>query len=137
MIRWSAELSRRMACGDEDKRALAPLMRRLVDLSRKMRREGFQALEAELPGIEDPLFRIGLKLVGEGLVGEPLEDILGTYLLSSDEKGWPFLRACVTIEGLLALAEGDEPALMVRKLVAYYGADRALAALQELESSAP
>ncbi len=137
MIRWSAELSRRMTCGDEDKRALGPLLRRLVELSRKSRREGFQALEAEIAAIEDPLFKIGLRLVGEGLAGEPLEDILCTYLLTSDEKGWPFLRACVTIEGLLALAEGDEPALMVRKLVAYYGADRALAALQELEASAP
>jgi flagellar motor component MotA len=137
MIRWSAELARRMACGDEDKRALGPLIRRFVDLSRRARREGFQALEAETAALEDPLFKIGLRLVGEGLAGEPLEDILATYLLSSDEKGWPFLKACVTIEGLLSLAEGDEPALMVRKLVAYYGADRALAALQELESSAP
>lgn len=137
MIRWSAELSRRLNCGDEEKRALSPLIRRFVDLTRKARREGFQSLEAEISGIEDPLFKIGLRLVGEGLAGEPLEDILSTYLLASDDKGWPFLRACVTIEGLLALAEGDEPALMVRKLVAYFGADRAFAALQELEASSP
>lgn len=136
MIRWSAELARRMNSGDEDKRALGPLIRRFVDLSRKARREGFQSLEAETASVEDPLFRIGLRLVGEGLAGEPLEDILSTYLLSMDEKGWPFLRACVTIEGLLSLAEGDDPDLMIRKLVAYYGADRALAALQELETAA-
>lgn len=135
MIRWSAELARRMNCGDEEKRALGPLVRRFVDLSRKTRREGFQSLEAEAASIEDPLFKIGLRLVAEGLAGEPLEDILSTYLLASDEKGWPFLKACVTIEGLLSLAEGDDPDLMVRKLVAYYGADRALAALQELETA--
>jgi flagellar motor component MotA len=136
MIRWSAELARRMNSGDEEKRALGPLVRRFVDLSRKTRREGFQSLEAETASIDDPLFKIGLRLVSEGLAGEPLEDILSTYLLASDEKGWPFLRACVTIEGLLSLAEGDDPDLMVRKLVAYYGADRALAALQELEAAA-
>lgn len=137
MIRWSAELSRRLACSDEDKRALGPLIRRFVDLARKMRREGLVSLEAEMTAVEDPLFKIGLRLVAEGLAGEPLEDILSTYLLNLDEKGWPFLRACVTIEGLLSIAEGDEPALIVRKLVPYYGVDRAFAALQDLEASAP
>jgi hypothetical protein len=69
----------------------------------------------------------------EGLSGEALEDILATYLLADDSSGWPFLRACVVVEGLLSLAEADDPALMARKLVAYYGADRALGALEELE----
>jgi flagellar motor component MotA len=126
-----------MACGDEDKRALSPLIRRFIELSRKVRREGFQSLEAELAASDDSLFKIGLRLVAEGLSGEPLEDILSTYLLTQDEKGWPFLKACVTIEGLLSIAEGDEAALIVRKLVPYFGADRAFAALQDLESSAP
>jgi flagellar motor component MotA len=137
MIRWSAELARRLACGDEDKRALGPLIRRFVELSRKVHREGFQSLDAEIASTDDALFKIGLRLVAEGLTGEPLEDILSTYLLTADEKGWGFLRACVIIEGLVSLAEGDEAALVVRKLVPYYGADRAFAALQDLESSAP
>jgi hypothetical protein len=38
----------------------------------------------------------------------------------------------------LAIAEADDPALMSRKLVAYYGADKAMAALADLErDSAP
>ncbi len=137
MIRWNAELVRRLACAEEEKRALGPLIRRFVELSRKARREGFQALESDIASLDDPLFRIGLRLVAEGLSGQALEDILATYLLTADEKGWPFLRACAVIDGLLSLAEGDEPALMARKLVAYFGADRALAALQELEGSTP
>ncbi|MBL8967115.1 MAG: hypothetical protein JNG85_08900 [Spirochaetaceae bacterium] len=136
MIRWNAELARRLACGDEEKRALGPLIRRFVELSRTTRREGYLALESELSGLDDPLFKVGLRLVAEGLSGEALEEILATYLLAADEKGWPFLRSCAIVDGLLSLAEGDEPALMVRKLVAYFGADRALAALQELEGSA-
>jgi flagellar motor component MotA len=137
MIRWNAELSRRLACGDEDKRALGPLIRRFVELSRKARREGFESLEADEASVEDPLFKVGLRLVVEGVSGEGLEEILATYLLVSDEKGWPFLRSCAVVDGLVSLAEGDEPALIVRKLVSYYGADRALSALQELEGSAP
>jgi len=138
MIRWNAELSRRLACGDDEKRALGPLIRRFIELSRKARREGFASLEAdEEPGIDDPLFKVGIKLVGEGISGDGLEEILTTYLLVSDEKGWPFLKSCVIVDGLVSLADGDEPALIVRKLVSYYGADRALNALQELEGSAP
>jgi hypothetical protein len=137
MIRWSAELAKRLACGDDEKRALGPLIRRFVDLARKARKEGWQALEAEAEASDDSLLKVGLKLVVEGLSGEALEEILATYLIMADEKGWPFLRACATVEGLLSLAEGDEAALMIRKLAAYYGADRALAVLQELEGSAP
>jgi flagellar motor component MotA len=107
MIRWNAELSRRLACGDEDKRALGPLIRRFVELSRKARREGFESLEADEASVEDPLFKVGLRLVVEGVSGEGLEEILATYLLVSDEKGWPFLRSCAVVDGLVSLAEGD------------------------------
>jgi hypothetical protein len=69
----------------------------------------------------------------EGLTGEALEDILSTYLVAEERSGFPFLQACVIVEGLLSLAEADEPALMARKLVAYLGAERALGALEELE----
>ena len=70
----------------------------------------------------------------EGVSGEALEEILATYLLVEERSGWPFLKACVMIEGLLALAETDEPALMARKLLPYIGADKALAALEKIES---
>lgn len=137
MISWNAELSRRLSCGDDERRALGPLIRRFIDLSRKVRKEGYLVLDAEAAQAEDPLLRVGLHLVAEGVSGETLEDILATYLLANDEKGWPFLRACATIEGLLSLSEGDESPLMIRKLTAYYGADRALSVLQELEGTTP
>ncbi len=138
MIRWNAELSRRLSCSDDDKRALGPLIRRFVELSRKVRREGFASLGTDdESAIDDPLFKIGIKLVSEGVSGDGLEEILATYLLVSEEKGWPFLKSCVIVDGLVSLADSDEPALIVRKLVSYYGADRALNALQELEGSAP
>ncbi|MEI6385638.1 MAG: hypothetical protein WCQ50_03320 [Spirochaetota bacterium] len=137
MIRWNAELAKRLACGDDDRRALGPLIRRFIDLARKARKEGFLALEADAMQSEDPLLKVGLRLVAEGIPADALEDILSTYLLAGDEKGWPFLRSCATIEGLLSLSAGDDSAILIRKLVAYYGADRALAVLQELEGTAP
>jgi len=136
MIRWNAELAKRLACGDDDRRALGPLIRRFIDLSRKARKEGYLALEADAALADDPLLKVGLRLVAEGVSGEALEDILATYLLAGDDRGWPFLKACATIEGLISLSEADDNPLMIRKLVAYYGADRALAVLQELEGTA-
>jgi hypothetical protein len=135
MIHWSAELARRLACADDEKRVLGPLIRRFVELLRRARLEGYQSLEAEADRTEDPLLRVGLKLVAEGLSGEPLEEILATYLLVADEKGAAFLRSCAVAEGLISLAEGDEAALMIRKLAAYYGADRAASVLQEIEGA--
>jgi hypothetical protein len=137
MIQWNAELARRLACREEEKRGIAPLIRRFMDLDKRTRTEGFQSLESEVTNAEDPLLSVGLRLVMEGLSGEILEDILATYLLAEDRTGWPFLRACVIVEGLLSLAEADDPAIMARKLVAYYGADRALSVLEELEQDAP
>ncbi|MEI6876207.1 MAG: hypothetical protein WCL50_13880 [Spirochaetota bacterium] len=133
MIRWNAELAKRLACSEDERRALGPLIRRFIDFGRKARNEGYLALEEDAAASDDPLLKVGLRLVAEGVSGESLEDILATYLLAGDEKGWPFLKACATIEGLGSLSEGDDNPLMIRKLVAYYGADRALSLLQELE----
>ena len=133
MIQWNADLARKLHCPDEEKKGLAPIIERLMDLDRKARDEGFLSLESELPSIDDSLLSIGIRLVMEGVSGEALEEILATYLLIEERSGWPFLKACVTIEGLLALAESDDPALMARKLLPYFGADKALAALEELE----
>jgi hypothetical protein len=135
MIQWSADLARRLQCRDEEKKGLGPVIKYLMALDRKARDEGFMSLESELPSIDDPLLAIGVRLVMEGVSGEALEDILATYLLVEERSGWPFLKVCVTIEGLLALAESDDPALMARKLLPYFGADKALAALEDLEKS--
>ena len=136
MIEWNAELARRLRCRDEEKKSLGPYIKRLMDLDRKARDAGFLSLEAELPSIDDPLLAVGLRLVMEGISGEALEEILSTYLLVEGRSGWPFLKACVTIEGLLALAESDDPALMARKLLPYFGVDKALPALEDLEREA-
>jgi len=133
MIEWNADLARRLHCRDEEKKALGPIIKRLMDLDRKARADGFLSLEEELSSIDDPLLAIGLRLVMEGVSGEALEEILATYLLVEGKSGWPFLKACVTVEGLLALAESDDPALMARKLLPYFGVDMALPALEELE----
>jgi hypothetical protein len=136
MIEWNIDLARRLHCRDEEKKALGPIIKRLIALDRKARDEGFLSLETELPSIDDPLLAIGIRMIMEGISGEALEEILATYLLVEGKSGWPFLKACVIVEGLLALAESDDPALMARKLLPYFGVDKALPALEEFEREA-
>lgn len=136
MIEWNADLARRLHCRDEEKKGLAEIIRRLMELDRKARSDGFLSLESELESIDEPLLGIGLRLVMEGVSGEALEEILATYLFVESRSGWPFLKACVVVEGLLSLAESDDPALMARKLLPYFGVDKALPALRELEGEA-
>lgn len=136
MILWNAELLRRLSCREEEKRQIAPLIRRFMELAQKARTEGYQALDGLVSEAEDPLLSLGLRLVLEGLSEDALEDVLATYLLAENRSGWPFLKACVIIEGLLALVADDDPATVARKLVAYYGAERAAPILEELERDA-
>jgi len=136
MIEWNADLARKLHCRDDEKKALGPYIKRLMAIDRKARDEGFLSLEAEIPSIDDPLLAVGLRLVMEGVSGEALEEILATYLFVEGRSGWPFLKACVTVEGLLAIAESDDPALMARKLLPYFGVDKALPALEDLEREA-
>jgi hypothetical protein len=136
MIEWNADLARRLHCRDEEKKGLGPIITRLMELNRKAQSDGFLSLESELSSIDEPLLAIGLRLVMEGISGEALEEILATYLHVESRSGWPLLKACVTVEGLLSIAESDDPALMARKLLPYYGVDKALPALEELERGA-
>ena len=92
MIQWSADLARMLHCREEERKGLTPIIRRLMDLDRKARDEGFLALESELASIEDPLLAVGVRLVMEGVAGEALEDILATYLLVEERWVGPFSR---------------------------------------------
>ena len=92
MIQWNADLARRLQCREEEKKALGPIIQRLMDLDRKARDEGFLALEAELASIDDPLLAVGVRLVMEGVSGEALEEILATYLLVEDARAGPSSR---------------------------------------------
>jgi flagellar motor component MotA len=138
MIQWNAELSRRLSCTAEEKAGLVPVIRRFLDLAATYRSEGMSALEATSRGFAEPLFSVGIRLMAEGVSGETLEDIMATYLAVSQESGYPFLQSCVIAEGILGLSSGEEPAVLVRRLAAYFGAEDALPLLEELETvSAP
>ncbi len=135
MIQWNAELSRRLSCQAEEKAALVPIIRRFLDLSATYRSEGMSSLEAASRGFDESLFSVGIQLMAEGISGETLEDILATYLAVSQESGYAFLRSCVIAEGILGLSSGEEPAVLVRRLAAYFGAEDAIPLLEELETA--
>jgi flagellar motor component MotA len=134
MIQWNAALSRRLACPVSKKAALPGLIRSLTAYARKARVEGIQTLSEEAKASSDPFLQVGLSLVAEGLSDEILEDILATYLVTSADEGFDFLRQCMVAETLVSIAQGDHPSLTERKLVAYCGAEVAAGLLSELDS---
>ncbi len=135
MIQWNADLSRRLSCSGEEKTGLVSLIKRFLDLSATYRTEGLTAMEAASRNFTEALFTAGIQLMAEGISGETLEDILATYLAVSPDTGYAFLQSCVIAEGIVGLSNGDDPAVLVRKLAAYFGAGDALPLLDELETA--
>ncbi len=131
MIQWNAALAKRLACAEDRKSALPNIVRALAGYSQKARTEGLGALAEAVKSAEDPFLAFGLSLVGEGLSGEVLEDILAAHLVTGGLQGFDFLKACMTAEALVSISLGDAPALTVRKLAAYCGAERAVPLLSE------
>lgn len=131
MIQWNAALVRRLSCSDDRKSALPNIVRKLAGYSQKARTEGLGALAEAAKAEDDPFLSFGLSLVGEGLSGDVLEDILAAHLVTGELHGFEFLKACMTAEALVSISLGDAPALTVRKLAAYCGAERAIPLLSE------
>lgn len=135
MIQWTAELARRMACSREERLTLIPLVRTFIEMSASFQEGGLPALSPQVAAIGEPLARIGLDLYSEGIVGEAFQDIMSTYLSTSPESGFPFFKQCILIESLIGITELEPPALLLRRLVAYFGAEDALELLESTIST--
>ncbi len=133
MIHWNAELARRLTCTESEREAIDPAIRRILALAAGFGSGGAATLVRLAKESGDPLLEIGATLVAEGVPKETLENILATYLAVSDESGLPFVLACISAEGLVGIAEGDDLSLLIRKLVAYRSAGGALELLETLE----
>ncbi|MEN6364790.1 MAG: hypothetical protein ABFC75_03850 [Rectinema sp.] len=137
MIQWNAALVRRLSCPEDRKAALPHIVRTLTGYSQKARTEGLASLAESARMEEDPFLALGLELMAEGLADETLEDILSAYLVTSDLRGFDFLRACMVAEALVSISLGDSPALTLRKLAAYCGAEQAVGLLSEFGTASP
>jgi flagellar motor component MotA len=130
MIRWNEELAQRLACPEEDKRQLYPLVDSLCELAGKARQEGLLSLEPLAAEIHDEIYRVGIGMIVDGFPENTLEDVFAAYIHSYDESGFRFLKAVLIAEGLLSIQAGDNPRVTRQKLAVYLG-DEALAALRE------
>ncbi len=133
MILWNAELTKRLACSEKEKAALPSIIQYLLAISDKARREGIKPLIAASPSSEPTMLTYGFRLIAEGLSVEALEEILAIYLSTSTSTGFEFLTQCVYVEALLGMAAGDQRELLLRKLAAYCGAEKAFSLLRSLD----
>jgi flagellar motor component MotA len=136
MILWNADLAKRLACPDEEKTSLPLIIKDLLRLATKSRIEGPKALLNEAATAKNSMLSYGLRLIGEGLSVESLEEILSIYLAVSPSSGFEFLKLCLYVETLVSIAAGDSPELTLRKLAPYCGIEKSYALLASLESQA-
>jgi len=132
MILWNAQLTRRLACTDEERSTLIAFIGDLVSLCGKVKSEGLKSL-AESGGFSrTPMLEYGVRMILEGISGETLEEILAIYLTTSNFESVEFLKQCITTEALLSLASGDSCDIFLRKLAPYCGAHLATELLESL-----
>jgi len=120
---YSPEFFDRIRCTRKKKRECVELIASIITLSERARRMGLLALEDDLENIDDPLMKRGLLLVVDGTDPEIVFDLLYTFMLASRSRGIGLLKAVITLEGVLAIQAGENPALIASRLGFFLGRD--------------
>jgi flagellar motor component MotA len=111
-----------LALHEEDEREEIRFIKRVIELSEKCRREGILALEGDLDheGIADrDVFEYGLPMAIDAYEPELIEKILSNLIAHETD---PVRRnvALAKKEALLSICAGDNPRLLLMKLLAYF-----------------
>ncbi|MEN6599941.1 MAG: hypothetical protein ABFC21_05975 [Rectinema sp.] len=134
MIYWNADLAAKIRCSSEEMKILPSYIDYLVGSANKIAQGGIQPTSGQFSSEKDDFFRYGLLLVGEGLSGEILEEILAVLLYVSKAEVIDFLKQCIAAEAILSIANGEDEEIMLRKLLPYCGIDVALDAIAQRKS---
>lgn len=110
------------------------IIKLLVELARKARREGILALEADVAGIENRFLKMGMQLIIDGTPSELVKEVLETEIVAMQERhksgetvfatagGFaPTLGIIGTVMGLInMLARLNEPGKMGHAIAAAF-----------------
>ncbi|MBI3222155.1 MAG: flagellar motor protein [Nitrosomonadales bacterium] len=111
------------------------LARQLVDWSKVARKDGVLMLEMRTYDIEDPFLKKGLQLLVDGNTGEKIREVLDADTHAWEQLRWQSARVWeaaagyilmeqahlreMIIDGLVGIANGDNPRLLEIKLQSY------------------
>jgi len=119
---------------DQDKDDLMLGVSHLLDISFKVRQNGFYYIEDEIKNLDDEFLKLAYRLVADGYELESSRHILCNFIDSSHTSDIDYVRMCMQLDTILMMAE--KPVHFVNMaLFSYFGLnyrDRYIAKLKEL-----
>jgi hypothetical protein len=119
-------------CSKEEKRACLATAAEVMRLAEIARTGGLLALDGFGDGYDDPVMRVGLKLITDGVDPADVRDILETHIISSFKSGAELLSDVIAMEGILLMQDGIHPKIITKRLLAYLGGDFTEAEAEDL-----
>lgn len=110
-------------CSGDERKMLLPLMKHIVNLAERTRKNGLLDLDEVVLKVEDPLYRLGLQLILDGTDPEDLRRILNNNILSSGATGIQLLSRLMIVTGVMLIQAGQNPRLIEVELASLVGDD--------------
>jgi hypothetical protein len=106
---------------EADKYRLMELIKSIVKISLKARRDGLLSLDSEYPSIQSYLFRKGIEMVTEGASSEDIIFIFNNYSQTKKYSGKEFLEILIIRDSLLFIQNGDNGKILFEKIISMLG----------------
>ena len=120
---FDTRLWEKASCSKRDRKKILPVIKTLIRLSEKARREGLLAIEDDLPQIEPRFVRDGIRLVVDGYDPDVVKDVLLTRIYADGYSGRKLLERMTAAEGILCFQQGYAPFILRVRLYAFLGED--------------
>ena len=117
------ELRKLMECTKEEKMSCLPLIDSIMEIARAARHNGVLALEDRIPEFEDHILKAGVTIIVDGCSREDNKEVMDTLIISSGKTGVALMRQMIIRDGVLAIQDGENPSLIIKRLNAYLGED--------------
>lgn len=106
---------------EADKYRLMELIKIIVKISLKARRDGLLSLDSEYPSIQAYLFRKGIEMVTEGAYPEDIRFIFYNYIRTKKYSEKELLEILIIRDSLLFIQNGDNGKILFEKIISMLG----------------
>ena len=120
---YNWELSERLSCSDKEMEECYKLVKKIINLSEKARKQGLLSLEDDISGLESNFFQKGLQLVVDGTDPEIIKHMLEIQIFARGHRGKELLENCIIYEGVLAIQEGYNPRIVEEILLSFFSGE--------------
>ena len=109
-------------CAD-DKRACFETAKSLVEIAVKVRKQGLLSIDGEIPAMHNIFRKKALQMAVDSVEPAVIRDVMQNWIISGNYRGAELLKRLITIEGVLMIINGYNPAYINEVLSSYFGED--------------